>query len=482
VIIRTVSVPEETRYSEVQSFYEGEVIFITGATGFLGQTLLEKLLRSCPGIRRIYLLIRPNKNESPAERLELLLRSECFKRLNQEYPESLNKVVAVQGNLKEENLGLKSSEYERLTSEVSVVFHSAATIKLNDTLRNAVKINMEGTKSVLDLCHKLKRMKAIVHVSTAFVNSDHDTLEERLYPPTVETDDIITLTKTMDEVDLAKLTPELLGAKPNTYTFTKHLAEWIVAEHGRGLPLVIVRPSIVSASWREPVPGWVDGQQGANLLVASGITGLLTTIVGDKTLFMDIIPVDVVVNALIVAACQAPQRESTSQARFGQIPPVYNCASGTINKILNGEVARLTTKFGRKHVPETLCGRPGLNMTMSRSYQAVAVFVFNYLPALFSDLVRPKKDQKIRMADVVKKYQYFFFTTRFVTTRGMKFSADKFIQLHENNTPLDKEIFNMDIRCINWESYWEDYVKGMRRYLIKQQPRIIPDSPIQKEK
>ncbi|CAN7942602.1 unnamed protein product, partial [Ixodes pacificus] len=256
---------------------------------------------------------------------------------------------------------------------------------------------MEGTASVLDFCRKLKKMKAIVHVSTAFVNSDHDTLEERLYPPTVKPDDIITLTKTMDEVDLVKLTPELLGAKPNTYTFTKHLAESIVAEHGPDLPLVIVRPSIVSASWREPVPGWVDGQQGVNLLVASGMTGVLTTIVGDKTAFMDIIPVDVVVNALIVAACQAPQRESTSQAPFGQDPPVYNCASGAINKILNGEVARLTTKLGRKHVPETLCGRPGLNMTMSRSYQAVAVFVFNYLPALFSDLVRPSKNKNMRL-------------------------------------------------------------------------------------
>ncbi|KAM7298889.1 putative acyl-CoA reductase [Ixodes scapularis] len=366
---------------------------------------------------------------------------QCFNRLNQEYPESLNKVVAVEGNLTEENLGLKSSDYKRLTSEVSIVFHSAATIRFNDTLRNAVMINMEGTKSVVDLCHKLNKLKAIVHVSTAFVNCDHYTLEERLYPPTVKPDDIITLRKTMNEVDLVKLTPELLGAKPNTYIFTKHLAEWIVAEHGRDLPFVIVRPSIVSGSWREPVPGWVEGLQGVNLLVASGGTGVVTTIVGNKSAVMDIIPVDVVVNALIVAACQAPKRErSTSQALFGQDPPVYNCASGTINKILYSEVAHLTTKMGRRHFPKTLCGRPGLDMTMSRSYQAVAVFVFNYIPALFSDLVRPKKDQNIRMVDILKKYHYFFFTTRFFTTRGWEFSADKFIQLHENNTPLDKEV------------------------------------------
>ncbi|KAG0433862.1 hypothetical protein HPB47_019528, partial [Ixodes persulcatus] len=83
----------------------------------------------------------------------------CFKRLHEEYPESLNKVVGVEGNLTDENLGLKSSDCNRLTSEVSVVFHCAASIRFNDTLRSAVKINMEGTKSVLELCHKMKNRK-----------------------------------------------------------------------------------------------------------------------------------------------------------------------------------------------------------------------------------------------------------------------------------------------------------------------------------
>ncbi|XP_042149455.1 putative fatty acyl-CoA reductase CG5065 [Ixodes scapularis] len=83
----------------------------------------------------------------------------CFKRLHEEYPESLNKVVGVEGNLTDEKLGLKSSDYKSLASEVSVVFHCAATVRFNDTLRNAVKINMDGTKSVLELCHNMKNMK-----------------------------------------------------------------------------------------------------------------------------------------------------------------------------------------------------------------------------------------------------------------------------------------------------------------------------------
>ncbi|CAN7993771.1 unnamed protein product, partial [Ixodes pacificus] len=232
-------------------FYQDEVIFITGATGFLGKVLLEKLLRSCPGIERIYLLIRPKKNLSPPRRLELLLRSPCFERLRQECPSSLNKLVVVDGDLTEKKLGLEFRDYERLASDVSMVFHSAADVRFNQSLRNAVKINLEGTKNILALCNHIKKMKAVVHVSTAFVHSDLDALEERVYPPTVKPDDIISLT---NEADLVKATPELLGAKANTYVLTKTLAESMVAEQGRGLPLVIVRPSGVSASWKEPFP------------------------------------------------------------------------------------------------------------------------------------------------------------------------------------------------------------------------------------
>ncbi|KAG0419778.1 hypothetical protein HPB47_003882, partial [Ixodes persulcatus] len=186
-----------------------------------------------------------------------------------------------------------------------------------------------------------------------------------------------------------KLTPELLGAKPNTYVFTKSLAESIVAEHGRGLPLVIVRPSIVSASWREPFPGWVEGLHGGNFLVASGVSGVLTTLVANRNAVMDLVPVDIVASTLIVAACQAaPGERNTSRQQLREEPAVYNCTSGATNKVLYGEAARLTTVQARRYPSNLPFGRPGVAVTMSPTYQAVAVFVFNYLPALIFDLMR----------------------------------------------------------------------------------------------
>lgn len=58
----------------VQEFYRDATIFITGGTGFLGKSLLEKLLRSCPHIKRIYLLIRSKKDKSSEERIMKMLQ------------------------------------------------------------------------------------------------------------------------------------------------------------------------------------------------------------------------------------------------------------------------------------------------------------------------------------------------------------------------------------------------------------------------
>lgn len=60
---------ESTEVDSIKKFYEGAEIFITGGSGFLGKVLIEKLLRSCPDIKRIYLLLRPKNGMSDSERI-----------------------------------------------------------------------------------------------------------------------------------------------------------------------------------------------------------------------------------------------------------------------------------------------------------------------------------------------------------------------------------------------------------------------------
>lgn len=53
----------------IPEYYTGKIVLITGATGFMGKVLLEKLLRSCPGITAAYVLVRPKAGQSPSARI-----------------------------------------------------------------------------------------------------------------------------------------------------------------------------------------------------------------------------------------------------------------------------------------------------------------------------------------------------------------------------------------------------------------------------
>ncbi|XP_011858811.1 PREDICTED: putative fatty acyl-CoA reductase CG5065 [Vollenhovia emeryi] len=63
----------KTAYEYIPTFYAGRCIFITGGTGFMGKVLIEKILRSCPDVANIFVLIRPKKELSINDRLKKML-------------------------------------------------------------------------------------------------------------------------------------------------------------------------------------------------------------------------------------------------------------------------------------------------------------------------------------------------------------------------------------------------------------------------
>jgi len=64
-----------TGESDIAGFYRNRSIFITGATGFMGKVLVEKLLRCCPGIKNVYILMRPKRDNDVRTRLEELINT-----------------------------------------------------------------------------------------------------------------------------------------------------------------------------------------------------------------------------------------------------------------------------------------------------------------------------------------------------------------------------------------------------------------------
>jgi len=68
-----VSCHFSTRMATIPEYYRDKIVFITGATGFIGKVLVEKLLRSCPQVQAIYCLTRSKQGEAASDRLSRML-------------------------------------------------------------------------------------------------------------------------------------------------------------------------------------------------------------------------------------------------------------------------------------------------------------------------------------------------------------------------------------------------------------------------
>ena len=108
---------------------------MTGGSGFLGKVILEKLLRDCPELKAVYVLLRAKQGHDSRRRVEELLSSVVFLRLRRESPASLKKVIAVSGDITYPGLGISHTDLSILKENVSIVFHSAATIRFDEPLK-----------------------------------------------------------------------------------------------------------------------------------------------------------------------------------------------------------------------------------------------------------------------------------------------------------------------------------------------------------
>lgn len=222
--------------------------------GFMGKVLIEKLLRSAPDLNRIYLLIRSKKNKSPEERLDDLKKIPVFDRLHEEFPQNFDKIKAIDGDVTEIGLGI-SADNLKLMENVSVIFHSAASVRFDDPLQSAILMNTRGTVEVMKFAEHLKEIRVVLHVSTTYCNPDKKVVEEFIYPPNGDWRIAIKLAEKYDEATLNAVAEKYTNSEPNTYTFTKGLAEQVCKDYSERLPIVIYRPSIVVSSLDEPMPG-----------------------------------------------------------------------------------------------------------------------------------------------------------------------------------------------------------------------------------
>lgn len=195
--------------SPIKKFYAGKNVFITGATGFVGVTIIEKFLRDIPEIGTLYILMRGKKGKSVEQRLEDIKKNSVFNRFKElKLEDRFAKLKPVEGDVGQENLGLSDAHRQLLIDNVNVVIHSAATLDFFQGLRETTCINLLGTRRVVELCSQIKNLNSLVHVSSAYVNSYITDVEEKLYPSPDDPERIIELVNKSTDEALKAMEPK----------------------------------------------------------------------------------------------------------------------------------------------------------------------------------------------------------------------------------------------------------------------------------
>jgi thioester reductase-like protein len=288
------------------------VVLLTGATGFVGKVVLEELMRRRAelGIGRVLALVRASDAEHASARLRAdVLASRCFEAHAAGWEQ---RVEALAGDVTRAGLGLAPAARARVAAEVTHVIHCAASVEFNLPLVEASVVNTSGALSALEIARECRRLASFVDVSTAYVAAHPDAragatlrVEEELAP----------LPR-----DPASLYADILAGRgaqerllretghPNTYTLTKCVAEHLVARRGEGLPITLLRPSIVSASERTPSVGWIDSAAAFAGFVAALGSGRLRVVAAKLGARIDVVPCDAVAHRIVEAAFAPPPR------------------------------------------------------------------------------------------------------------------------------------------------------------------------------
>lgn len=454
----------------IPEYYAGKNVLISGATGFMGKVLLEKLLRSCPDVRTVYVMVRAKGGQNPQDRISGMLGCKLFEQLQAEQPGFAQKIVAVSSDLTEPELSLSSEDQKLLTENVHVVFHCAATIRFNEPLKHAMQLNVLATQKMLSLAHRMKQLQIFLHVSTAYANCDRQLIEEVIYPPAVDYQRLSDALSWMDDDLVSVLTPKLIGERPNTYTFTKALAEHVVQREAGDLNVAIVRPSIVGASWKEPFPGWIDNFNGpSGIFIAAG-KGILRTMRASNDAVADLVPVDVVVNATLAAAWfSGSQRYSRPRHIL-----VYNCTTGGINPFHWGEVEFHVISTFKRNPLEQAFRRPHVNLTTNRLINQYWIAVSHRAPAFLYDLYLRLIGREPRMMKTISRLHKAMMVLEYFTSNSWNWSTENMSQLQNSMSPEDRKVFNLDLRQLHWDQYLETYCLGTKKFLLNEDLAGLP--------
>ena len=164
----------------IQDHFSGKRILMTGVTGFLGKTILEKILWDTPDIEKIVLLVRPADGSAPARTrarsrvYDSIRVSPAFERLRRRHRDLTSfldqKTDVIPCDFMQEDLGIAPEEMGRIQRGFDTVIHVAARVSWNERFDHAVRVNALASRRLLSCAAAMSPPPQFIYISSAYVH------------------------------------------------------------------------------------------------------------------------------------------------------------------------------------------------------------------------------------------------------------------------------------------------------------------------